>query len=73
MSRDSQSSLKQEEINPKSALHRPEEEYSKLANEPLEDPIVKAELDKGHEKYNSLMKLQLELILKGGIPSSETI
>ena len=57
MSRDSQSSLKQEKTNPKSALHRPEEEYSKLANEPLEDPIVKAELDKGHEKYNGLNEI----------------
>ena len=38
--------------------HRPEKNYGELANEPLEDSIIKAELDKGHEKYNCLEFLQ---------------
>ena len=41
------------EINGK-CLTRPEEEDGELFYEPLEDPVVKAELDKGHEKYNRL-------------------
>ena len=36
------------------APHRPEKKPSKLANEPLEQPVVKAELDKGHEEYDRL-------------------
>ena len=41
------------------ALHRPEEERGELFYEPLKDPIVKAELDKGHEEYNCLFDHQV--------------
>lgn len=34
--------------------HRPEENNSKLADEPLKDSIIEAELDKCYEKYNRL-------------------
>ena len=50
--------------------HRPEEKHSEFTDEPLENPIVKAELDKGHEKYN---RLNFREISKGGIPNSKTV
>ena len=34
--------------------HRPEEKHSEFADEPLENPIVEAELDKGDKKYDRL-------------------
>lgn len=36
--------------------HRPEEKHSEFADEPLENPIVEAELDKGHKEDDRLKK-----------------
>ena len=53
--------------------HRPEEKYSEFSNEPLKYSIVKAELDKGHEKYNRLDFNAVSNTRQSTFPNGETV
>lgn len=50
--------------------HRPEEKHSEFTDEPLENPIVKAELDKSDEKDD---RLNFREISKSGILNSKIV
>lgn len=63
-SRDRSCIIDQEKSAPNCTYHRPEKEDSEFADEPLEYPIVKAELDKGHEKDNCLNGMKSAIFLE---------